>query len=245
MTKIEFICLAKSYKYGGRCIAGIKTDGSGWFRPISDDPTGTLHEEHYLINPYQEPQLFDILRIECTHPSPQTHQPENWQISDKRWKWIGRSTVEQLNNLLTNEVKNGREKSLLFGNNLDRIPWTHLQENPVPSSLCFVKPQEIEWHLRTVNEKRKYRVSFKLGEITYNLSVTDPEWLEIINQMPDGSYPSEDIIEDLQLENFDPDKFLFTISLGEPFQPSLGAEEYCYKLVAAVINATYVKTLLK
>ncbi|NEO26651.1 MAG: hypothetical protein F6K03_07075, partial [Kamptonema sp. SIO4C4] len=150
-----------------------------------------------MINPYQEPQLLDILRVECTHPSPQTHQPENWLISDQRWKWIGNPTVKQLNNLLTNEVKKSKENQLLFGNELDRIAWTHLQENSVSSSLCFIKPQEIEWHVWTVNEKRKYRVSFQLGEIAYNLSITDPEWLDILNQMPDGSYSSDHIIEDL------------------------------------------------
>ena len=33
MPHWEFICLANSRKLGGHCVAGIKTDGSGWVRP--------------------------------------------------------------------------------------------------------------------------------------------------------------------------------------------------------------------
>jgi hypothetical protein len=35
MPTFEMICLAKSSKRGGICIAGLKTDGSGWLRPVS------------------------------------------------------------------------------------------------------------------------------------------------------------------------------------------------------------------
>jgi hypothetical protein len=56
-----------------------------------------------------------------------------------------------------------------------------------------------------------------------------------------GIYSCEEVIEKLNLENFEPDKFRLTISLSEPFQPSFQSEEiFCYKLVASVINVTDV-----
>ena len=81
MPAFEIICLANSTKYGGRCIAGLKTDGSGWLRPVSPRADGTLYPEHYMLDGNKEPELFDILEIECTGHRQECHQPENWIIS--------------------------------------------------------------------------------------------------------------------------------------------------------------------
>jgi hypothetical protein len=63
MPAFEIICLANSTKYGGRCIAGLKTDGSGWLRPVSPRADGTLYPEHYMLDGNKEPELFDILEM--------------------------------------------------------------------------------------------------------------------------------------------------------------------------------------
>ena len=246
MPSFKMICLANSFKHGGRCIAGFKTDGSGWLRPISSKFDGTLYEEHYTLANGQEPQLFNIIKIECTQPRPEWHQPENWIISNRRWQLVGYPTREQLNNLLAKEIKRATNSPTLLSNQSDRIEWD-LQHNPPPASLCLIHPPTIQWQLSTkpYSNKKKFRAIFSLQETQYNLGITDPIWQNILNQLPDGEYTSEQIVDQLELENFNPDRFLLTISLSEPFQPSELDPIYCFKLVAAVINAeNVVKTLI-
>jgi hypothetical protein len=80
MPTFEIICLASSDKKSGRCTAGLKTDGSGWLRPVSIQSDGTLFPENYVLDNDREPQLFDVLEIECSEHRPERHQPENWVI---------------------------------------------------------------------------------------------------------------------------------------------------------------------
>ena len=47
MQTSDIICLAKSSKHGGICIAGIKTDGSGWLGPTFNKRNGTLYPGNY------------------------------------------------------------------------------------------------------------------------------------------------------------------------------------------------------
>ena len=64
-------------------------------------------------------------------------------------------------------------------------------------------------------------------------------WIDKIGFLKEGIYSCEEVIEKLNLNNFEPDQFRLTISLGEPFQPQFHSEEiFCYKLVASVINVT-------
>lgn len=93
MPVFEIICLANSLKHGGRCLAGFKTDESGWLRPVSGKFDGRLYPEHYTLANGQEAVLFNILRIGCTHPRPEAHQPENWAISERQWQFIGNCTT--------------------------------------------------------------------------------------------------------------------------------------------------------
>jgi hypothetical protein len=37
MAQVDLICLANSRKLGGRCVAGLRLDGSGWVRRV-DSP---------------------------------------------------------------------------------------------------------------------------------------------------------------------------------------------------------------
>jgi hypothetical protein len=247
MPIFEIICLANSWKHGGRCIAGFKTDGSGWLRPVSGKFDGSLYEEHYTLANGQEPALFNILRIECTHARPEAHQPENWAIADRKWQLIGSATIEQLNNLLTQEFKKATNSPMLLGNDLDRLEWDYLQQNPLQSSLCLIRPQTIQWKITTKahSNQRKFRAIFSLQQVQYDLAITDPIWRNQLDLLPDGEYTSENIIKILELQNFNPQRFLLTISLSEPFQSSEREPMYCFKLIAAVINAENVRTVLK
>ncbi|QYX33137.1 hypothetical protein K2F26_07370 [Sphaerospermopsis torques-reginae ITEP-024] len=104
----------------------------------------------------------------------------------------------------------------------------------------MINPEVLEWEIRYNHQNKKvFRCLFSLCENFYDLPITDPVWIEKLNVLEEGIYSCEDVIKKLDLVNFEPDKFRLTISLSEPFQPYYPSElQYCYKLVASVINVT-------
>ncbi|MBE9054798.1 hypothetical protein [Sphaerospermopsis sp. LEGE 08334] len=241
MLTFDIICLAKSTKHGGICIAGIKTDGSGWLRPISNRRNGTLYPEHYTTRDGQEPELFDIIRIPFIRHEPQYHHPENYLIHySYKWQILGKASLEQVKNLIKPEIKRSSSEPKLLGNFDKQIGYEDLQNTPLKSSLAMINPEVLEWEIRYNHQNKKvFRCLFSLCENFYDLPITDPVWIEKLNVLEEGIYSCEDVIKKLDLVNFEPDKFRLTISLSEPFQPYYPSElQYCYKLVASVINVT-------
>ena len=97
-----------------------------------------------------------------------------------------------------------------------------IQTKPLQASLVLVCPTEIHWWIRGEGDKRKNRALFRRHNVTYDLSVTDPRWLERLNLMPAGIYPHSTFAE------ADCETWL-TVSLSEAFHG------WHYKLVAAVL----------
>jgi len=70
VTSFNILCLANSNKMRGTCIAGLRVDGGGWIRPVARTTHGELYPVHYILDHGSCPQLFDLLRIHLTDPSP-------------------------------------------------------------------------------------------------------------------------------------------------------------------------------
>ena len=246
MQTFEIICLANSLKHGGRCIAGIKTDGSGWLRPVSGRGDGTLYEEHYTLANGEQPKLFDILQIPCQEAYPSEYHPEDWAITSKKWQHKGFASIKQLNKLLKKEFNVFNHSRTLLRSQSDRLQLDDLKQDPLNQSLCLIRPENIHWSIQTdeFSEKRKFRAIFELQQTEYDLSITDPLWQHQLNQLVDGEYSSEAVIENLGLENYEPENFLLTISLSGPIQPKLDQPHYCFKLIAAVMNRGSARVLL-
>lgn len=249
MPTFQIICLANSDKYGGRCIAGLKTDGSGWLRPVSRRPDGELRFYNYILPDNREPELFEILEFDCIEPSPRHHQPENWILdTDKSWRTMGRASYSLISDILGQEFKHSADLGNLFGNESDRIDYGMIQQNPVEQSLAYIKPQDICWVVKDSPSGRKCRAIFRFNDIEYDFSITDPQWKSRLspqnpNSLPSGEYSSHQVIDELGLTGFIPEGFRFTLSLGEPFSKTEGEPAYCYKLIAAVINIGCVSRL--
>ncbi|MGP1387730.1 MAG: dual OB domain-containing protein [Thainema sp.] len=205
MPTFEIICLANSYKNNGRCIAGLKTDGSGWLRPVSTDSSGTLHPNDYILDTGAEPQLFDILEIECSEHRPRCHQPENWIIVRKKWQFVGHSDFPMLKKVLKPELDRSMALREILGNSSDRIEYKLLQQNPAQCSLLYLKPQDINWVVQEYLSRKTYRSIFTFNNIQYNFSITDPKWKSQMDQaqLPAGSYSSDEVISELNLIDFD------------------------------------------
>jgi hypothetical protein len=242
MPVFEIICLARSDKNQGRCIAGLKTDGSGWLRPVSTQSDGTLYRDNYILDTAREPQLFDVLEIECSEHRPECHQPENWVIKQKKWRFVCLPNHQKLTEILKPELDKNATLKEIFGNSSDRVDYEWLQQNPTQYSLVYIKPQSINWVVKEYSGNKRYRSIFTSNNISYDLRITDPDWKFRMAQaqLPVGNYSSEEVIDRLNLTDFTSDGFRFTISLGEPFIPSGDERRYCFKLIAAVINTTQI-----
>jgi hypothetical protein len=88
-----------------------------------------------------------------------------------------------------------------------------------------VQPTDIRWHTEsnTYELRNMPRVFFRLGDLSYDLPLTDPAYAGPLQRRDEGDYRSSDlgIPEDGTI--------LLTISLGDPLNG------VCYKLVAAVV----------
>lgn len=221
MPAFEIICLAKSRRPGGRCIAGLRTDGGGWVRPIAPGSNSVLLRRHYILSNGSEIEVLDVVKLRLSQQKPELYQPENWVITEENWELRKRPVSSKHLKILWAYVQRG---STLFRNDTDRIHLRSLQEKPAESSLALIIPDRVEWEVtKAITGKRQTRCYFKLRNTNYNLVVTDPVWENKFSRLQLGSYGSESI-------GCSQDEiFLLTVSLGEPF-----TDNYCYKLVACV-----------
>lgn len=222
METIKFICLANSRKLRGRCIAGLRLDGGGWIRPVSDSPDGTLYQQHYQLQYGSAPKLLDLIEVDFVKARPEKHQPENYLISNRKWRLLERPAHMHIS-FIKSHLSSG---PYIFGDNSDRIKADLFAKNPAKNSLILVQPTNLEWIIEEKYNNKKFRVFFTYNNCDYNLAVTDPFIEKRLISLAVGTYYNQD------LGFQDNDDILFTISLGEPF----GEPLHCYKLVAAVIN---------
>ncbi len=223
MPSIDIICLANSKKYQGRCIAGLRTDGGGWVRPVAPGSNGALHPGHYILSNDTQPELLDVIRVGCIGPQPAPHQPENWLVDGTRWELLARPVPAEQGALLQTACVSG---PALFGNCGDRVNYGALKLGLSPASLALVVPENPCWNIGTnARGGRQAKAGFTLCGAAYNLSVTDPVWLSRLDGLPKGRHPAS------AAGITDGDRVLLTVSLGEPTE----WDNCCYKLVAAVL----------
>jgi hypothetical protein len=115
-----------------------------------------------------------VLDIGFARPKPEIHQPENWLLDGSVWKLHANQDVQ----LFAASLK----KALVPGPDLlrgctDRVAWADLQAKPAEASLALVAPERLE--LLLINKpdgRHQVRGRFALGNVEYNLSMTDPIW---------------------------------------------------------------------
>ena len=213
------VCLANSYKHGGRCIAGIDLDDGQWIRLHGNSADGALCACEYTLDDGSEPRLLDVIEVELHYALPTDSHPEDWQIAPVRWHPVSDSpTPAQWQKLADTADKSA---TILRGYR-DRMSDDEIKAKPLQSSLALICPTEIHWWVREERGKRKYRALFQRHHVTYDFAITDPPWLDQLNLLPAGLYPHS------MFANAATETWL-TISLSEAF---FG---FHYKLVAGVI----------
>lgn len=228
MPILEIICLANSKKHSGRCVAGIRTDGNGWIRPVSIAPEGVLEERHYTIKNVGPVAPLQVVRIPFDKPRPLLHHPEDWLIRPDSWEQSEVELSEAHISLLKQTLTEGPE---LLGSTTDKVPYPPIGDPALEASLALVLPENLTFVIKEGKKAgdRRVRAVFELSGTPYNLAMTDIVWEEILKEKPLGEYAPADL-------GYSPEaSFLLTISLSEPFQVASGVN-HCYKLVAGVFE---------
>ena len=209
-----FICLANSYKRGGRCIAGIEVDCNNnamlnnngnprWMRPIADTLYGEI--PNHIANNIK---MLSLVRIIDGLPCPKDAHRENLSYT----KMEVCSLHFPANSALLNQLVDNVHQSV-FGNRGKAVSADKASE--LDYSLMFVHVQNAGAYIDENREKSKNRMSFTYYGTDYDFPITDPIFLDEFKKEPDRYA----IIPDVYL----------TLSLGLEF------EGWHHKLVAGVI----------
>lgn len=213
------VCLANSYKHGGRCIAGIDIDSGAWIRLHGNSPDGALCACEYALDDGTEPRLLDVIEVELHYAIPTDSHPEDWRIALTRWQLVERPANPERMQRIT--AATDKVPTILRGYR-DRMADHEVRSKPLQSSLALICPNELHWWIREDHGKPKPRALFQRHHVTYNFSVTDPHWLNQLKPLPEGIYPHSTFAA-TGTETW------LTISLSEAFHG------FHYKLVAGVI----------
>ncbi|MGW8257193.1 MAG: dual OB domain-containing protein [Thermoguttaceae bacterium] len=211
----RLICMANSWRDGGRCLAAIDTASKQWVRPVPAGGGAIPEEKTFLDGKFIAP--LDIVDIELDEPTFTTRfQCENRQVRNWNWRRAGRATFRDVmlycsksRYVLHNRVK------IVDPSYLENFPpskWASLQLIHVKNAFFQPNPRK----------PKRWQAVFSLGLFgaKYCLTVTDPETTQLLNQ--GGEIRPE---------------CLLTISLTEPIEfKQYDKPPLCYKLVAGVIE---------
>jgi hypothetical protein len=220
----RIVCLANSYKHDNRCVAGISLVTKKWLRLVGRVVPGCLTREEARYADGREAALLDVFEAELGEECSSKYHPEDVLITGTPWKRIQRFGNPYDADILTSNVN--REPVVLEGY-CDRIDAHKLEATPARISLTLVQPEDLWWWIREDRGKRRNRAVFHLGKagrVHYDLSVTDPAWLDQLNLLPAGIHPNA-LLCDKKAQNT-----YLTVSLSESY------EGFHYKLVAGVVN---------
>ncbi|MDY0144057.1 MAG: hypothetical protein RBR97_19420 [Bacteroidales bacterium] len=212
---MKIVCLANSFRVGGRCLGGIELDQNNnpiiqngrpkWVRPVCN----TEHEEvpTHLVS---DISLLDIVEFQAIQATGHGHQSENVLFNTDTILTNGRFPVCRLGNLIDNNRYN-----LVFGNRGAAVPEHKVDE--LSYSLILLSLTEFETNER-VFENRQYpqiKLSFRHNGNLYNFPITDPSFLHRYGL-------NNNILQGKQ-------KIYVTFSLAAPH------EEWSSKLVAGIM----------
>lgn len=213
--KKQMLCLAYSWKHGGRCVAGLLPDGS-WIRPVTATGDGSLAPSMCILDVGRPVRALDVVRVGVERPEPRLHQPENWVITDKKWKFVDSPDFSEVQDLLDRALTDEPE---LLGTKTNRVTGSQIRDLPPSSSLALVKVRRPNFVMvKSSNNREQRRARFNYRGVDYDLPMT----FEFDLPRPGkGRHRSKST-------------WYLTISLGEPWEEQGGD---CFKLVACALEA--------
>ena len=212
---VRMVCLANSWRPGGRCIAGIDLDSGQWVRPVPAEGGAIPEASPWLRGRYMGP--LDVVEVDLEGPTFATRfQRENRQIRGWQWRFVRRADVNDVIEYASapTRVLHGRKK-VVRPSQLETLApdqWTSLE---------LVRSDDVtfEPHPR---KPGRWEAKFSVGPFRspYRFTVTDPVATGRLNA---GGRIGP--------------RCLLTVSLTEPIElPEFNMPRLCYKLVATVLE---------
>ena len=224
----HFICLANSYKHGGRCIAGIEvvpqSDGSltivrhddgrpRWIRPVSMSANGEI--PNHLAESFK---IFSLVKLTEVEPCPDKAHTEDVHCSRMEICPLELTpTTAFLNQFIDTQHQ------AVFYYRGKAIPTTIIDR--LDYSLMLIHPDNAYAYCDEERENSKYRMKFTYFRSNYDFPITDPVFLEQFKKSPN--------------DYFDLKGVYLVLSLGMEF------EGFHFKLVATVIFPKDLDTIEK
>jgi len=186
---MKLLCLANSYKEGGKCLAGIQLDAQNrpllwydrprWIRPICETTFGQV--PNYLC---AEAMILDIIEIDNAEVSETGYQPENTTFDKDSIRIVGKLERDILDEICDNKII-----TKIFGNTGNAITKEAIDE--VGYSLMFLKINrfQIREKNREHHKRPQLRFNFMYRGQWYNFPITDPDFLlkyALNNKLLDG-----------------------------------------------------------
>ncbi|MEH6626597.1 MAG: hypothetical protein V7739_09135 [Motiliproteus sp.] len=239
MQKLKVLILAKSYKNGGRCIAGKLVNFTennavrvgAWVRPVSNGGAGNnaMKGEMYRYEDGSEVELLDIVEMSVLSHSPMSGQPENYVIDEsQRWRKLSRLDARCIGSITDNANDIWSET----GVSSNVVTPMYEKRGLVSQSLYLIKPTSLKVTLSNNCYNGKYKRSIRAGfnyhgERYENISITCPSICRALtNKYPvEGGAP-------ITMTLMKGDNYVFCMSLA----PLYTVRNLHYKLVASVFD---------
>jgi hypothetical protein len=226
----QLICLANSWKYDERCIAGIDMDTGQWVRPVCPlyPHDGRVPIDIRLVEG-EEVELLDILDLPLASNGPDFgFESENRTILPGDWQRVGRAKPTDLLPYCCTD-------GFILHTHGRSVGVPYLQSLPIAKrhTLQLVYAVEMRFGSKPRwNGSHKWSGSLRTGQGAklQDASITDPVFVERLNA---GDYPQNPC--------------LVLVSLSMPFNPARGdnsGEAPCWKLIAGVIELTTADLIL-
>ncbi len=174
---MKIVCLANSFRVGGRCLGGIELDENNtpiflngrpkWIRPVCN----TDHED-VPTNLVSHFSLLDIVEFIDLKVTGHGHQSENILINPNSIQIIGKFAISHLDRISDNDRFDS-----IFGNRGAAVP-EHIVGG-LNYSLILLYLNTFETNER-IFENRQYpqvKLSFRHNDQLYNFPITDPSFL--------------------------------------------------------------------
>lgn len=205
MAKI--VCLANSFKRGGRCIAGIDLKTNRWIRPIGRGDEGAIGRER-LING-EEPELLDIVELPLGAIADDLGcQPENRILLPGPWRKVGVIEIDDV-------IRYAEDTDRLLHNFDTKVPLSEFESNIKKTEWKSLQLIHVKNACFSKNPWDKIKCNFFYSGHWYSLKATCPEAEKYLSLKSD---------------------FILTISIGGPYRRKQGDDLSCWKMVAGVIK---------
>ena len=216
----QFVCLAKSARERGLCIAGKEILANGrignWFRPIGSTEEALPARDCTF-------SIGHIVTCEVSEHTPSPTQSENHKVAPQpKWQTVGGFPKQKIASLVDSPLSlwdTGFGCSSRHGEN-DKV--SQVAASISGNSLYFIriaggtltkKDESFE-----ENQRAKIRLTFSYNDETYSFAVTDPAFSGL-------HWNNLQIGESIEIA-----PCYITVSLAQPFNG------YCYKLVAGYVS---------